>query len=119
SLHDLPVHEVVAGDRAGGECAPAVVRKDLVAEVEAHDARHRLLPVDDRQHLALRAEDLTQYLRIAPGEHRCTEVTQALRIDVVQATGARVDVRAQAFLQSLANHRTLFAWNGIHVGFRL
>ena len=117
-LHQVPVHEVVAGHFARQVHPAAVVGHDFIAPVERQHGRDQAVVFrDDAAHLAFVAEDLLQQGKVFFREHRGAEAVHAARIRVEHAVDVGVDFAAQAQLDPLAHHRALLARDGVQVGF--
>lgn len=70
SPHQLPVFEIVGRQFASGKIITGVVRQHFVAKIEAEHAQGATARVDNRENLAILAENLQQFLEIAFGHGR-------------------------------------------------
>src|SRR5229473_7278789 len=71
--------------------------------------------VEDRQDLRTLGELVDEQLKISPRKHRSAEITDALRVNPVEAANIRIVGGLQIILQALANHGALLARNRFQV----
>src|SRR3569623_1212852 len=117
--HQVPVHEVVALHFAGERGAAAVVWQHFVTKIKTHLARHQPARLCDGEHLAVCAVHFALQREVFAGKYLRAEVVHALRIGVVKACDAGVNLAGETGLAALAHHRALLARDGEHVLFRI
>ncbi len=87
-VHERPVHERVHLAVASSAAASGVVRHHLVAEVEAHERRHRSPVAVHEPVLAVVAERGLQVVEVAPRVHRRAEPVDARGVEIPTRIGA-------------------------------
>ena len=93
SAHDLPVHEIVGGERPRRVPSPAIVGEHLVSKIKIEHRGHGAPFARHRYDVRAIRKFFPKDAKIIFAEDRCPEVTDALGIDVIEPVYFVVDLR--------------------------